>query len=237
MGLRSVYRTWKQRRAELQGHRSWAQSGEDLIIAFLLDNELHVKSPTYLDIGAHHPTLLSNTYLFYTRGCRGVLVEPDPVLFETIRKVRGEDVCLQVGVGLGEAREAELYVMSTPTLNTFVREEAERVAAMGVHRIDRVVKVPLVPPNQLLAEHFQGRGPDILSCDVEGLDLEILQSIDYDRFRPTVICVETITYADDLSARKLTEIPAFLAGKGFEIYADTRINTILVDSERWKRRK
>jgi FkbM family methyltransferase len=219
-----------------EGQRTWSQSGEDAIIAFLLEHELHVASPTYLDIGAHHPTYLSNTYLFYTRGSRGVLVEPDPVLFEDILRVRKRDTCLNIGIGLGEARDAELFVMSAPTLNTFVREEAERIAAMGFHRIEKVVKVPLVPVNQILAEHFQ-RGPEILSLDVEGLDLQILQSLDYERFRPTVVCVETLTYADDKTAHKLPEIPAFLATKGYEIYADTRINTILVDGEAWKRRK
>jgi FkbM family methyltransferase len=224
-----------RRSADKDAQRTWSQTGEDVIIAFLLDQELHVEAPTYLDIGAHHPTRLSNTYLFYERGCRGVLVEPDPVLFTEIQRVRKKDVCLNVGVGLGEARDAELFVMSAPTLNTFVREEAERVAAMGVHRIEKVVKVPLVPPNQILAEHFQ-RGPDILSLDVEGLDLQILQSIDYDRFRPTVICVETLTYADDLTAHKLPEIPAFLETKGYVVHADTRINTILVDGEAWRKR-
>lgn len=224
------------RSAATPGQRTWAQSGEDVIVAFILDHELHVQSPTYLDIGAHHPTYLSNTYLFYERGCRGVLVEPDPVLFEVIARERKRDVCLNIGIGLGVARDAELFVMSTPTLNTFVREEAERIAEAGVHRIERVVRVPLVPANAILAEHFE-RAPDLLSLDVEGLDLEILRSIDFERFRPTVICVETITYEDDGSGHKIPEIPAFLSARGYRVYADTYINTILVDDAAWRKRR
>lgn len=218
------------------GQLSYSQSGEDLIIAFLLDNELHVDSPTYLDIGAHHPTYLSNTYLFYTRGCRGVLVEPDPVLFEVLARERKHDLCLNVGIGVGEAREADLYVMSTPTLNTFVREEAERIAAAGVHRIKSVLRVPLVPFSQLVSEHFQ-RPPDILSLDVEGLDLSILESIDFERCRPTVICVETFTYSDDGTAEKVAGIPSLLTSKGYRVYGDTNINTIFVREEAWRNRR
>ncbi|MFM6249337.1 MAG: hypothetical protein ACKPEQ_09345, partial [Dolichospermum sp.] len=59
-------------------HISYSQCGEDLIINFIFNN-LGIINPSYLDIGAHHPTYLSNTYSFYRKGCQGVCVEPDPV--------------------------------------------------------------------------------------------------------------------------------------------------------------
>ena len=53
--------------------------------------ELKIARPTYLDIGAADPTALSNTYLFYTRGCHGVLVEPNPARLGALRSVRPRD--------------------------------------------------------------------------------------------------------------------------------------------------
>ena len=46
---------------------SYAQSGEDLILAHLF-YKLNIAKPTYLDIGANHPSFISNTYFFYLRG-------------------------------------------------------------------------------------------------------------------------------------------------------------------------
>jgi hypothetical protein len=42
-------------------HFSFSQSGEDLIVKFIFDI-LKIKKPTYIDIGAHHSSYLSNTY-------------------------------------------------------------------------------------------------------------------------------------------------------------------------------
>ena len=47
--------------------------------------------------------------------------------------------------------------------------------------------MPLLDINQIMAEHFQP-APAFLSLDTQGLELAILKSIDYRRFRPGVIC-------------------------------------------------
>jgi hypothetical protein len=55
------------------GKISYAQCGEDLIVDFVFSG-LKPPSISYLDIGAHHPTHLSNTYLFYRRGFAGFVL-------------------------------------------------------------------------------------------------------------------------------------------------------------------
>ena len=64
---------------------SYSQSGEDLIVDFIFQ-ALKIDNPTYLDIGAHHPSFINNTFFFYEKGCVGVCVEPDPTLFEKIKE-------------------------------------------------------------------------------------------------------------------------------------------------------
>src|SRR5688572_6735284 len=80
------------------GSESFSQSGEDLIVDFIL-NGVGLSMPTYLDIGAHHPHYINNTYKFYKRGCRGVNIEPDPSLIVEFERIRSEDVNLNFGVG------------------------------------------------------------------------------------------------------------------------------------------
>ena len=65
--------------------KSYAQCAEDLIIRFAFD-QMGIRKPVYLDIGAHDPIFLSNTYLFYKKGSRGVCVEPNPMLCKILRK-------------------------------------------------------------------------------------------------------------------------------------------------------
>jgi hypothetical protein len=71
-------------------------------------------------------------------------------------------------------------------------------------------------------------GVDIISMDSEGYDLEILQTLDFAKYHPRIICVETLRYEDDGTLRKHTEIGEYLKKQGFEFYADTRVNSIFV---------
>ena len=208
---------------------SFAQQGEDLVLKGVLA-ELGYDKPTYLDIGSYHPVVSNNTYLLYAVGGRGVLVEPNPFLAEMSRRVRPDDTMVEAGVAAAEERaEADYYVIQgRPQLNTFSKEQADRYIAEG-GKIEKTVKMPLIPIDELLAEHFPESPPDLLSLDVEGLDLEVLRSMDFERWRPPVICVETLVYG---SKALVPEIFDVLRERGYVVRGATFVNTIFVDAKR-----
>ncbi len=208
--------------------KSYAQAGEDRILEYLF-YQLKIKSPSYLDIGANFPVAFNNTYFLYAKGCKGVCVEPDPSLIPDLKKYRGRDIILNIGVGLSEVSEADFYIFNAKGLNTFSKEEAEFRQSFGTYKVQQVLKVPLQTINNIIAEHFT-TPPNFLSIDVEGLDLAILQSLDFSRYKPDVICTETISYDEGRGTRKLTDIIDFVSSKGYVVYADTHINTIFVAS-------
>jgi len=215
---------------------SYSQSGEDLIVDYVL-NQLQITNPTYLDLGAHHPHYLNNTYYFYRKGNRGINVEPDPSLIQEFNRLRSDDINLNVGIGFQEADSvATFYVMTARTLNTFSQEEALRVQEYGSFKIEQRIQVPLVSVNQVIKKNFSSVYPNFVSIDVEGLDFEIIQTFDFDAYKPEVFCVETITYTEDKSERKLTEVIDYMISKGYFVYADTYINTIFVNTDSWKNR-
>lgn len=215
---------------------SYSQCGEDLIADFVFA-QLRIDKPSYLDLGAHHPQFLSNTYFFYNKGSRGTNVEPDRSLLREFLKIRPEDKNLNVGVGLNAKKEiADFYLMSARTLNTFSKEEATRIQEYGTHKIDNILKVELVPLNQIIKENFFERAPNFVSIDIEGLDFEIAKSFDFDNYRPEVFCIETLTYTEDNSEEKETEILDYMQEKNYIVYADTFINTIFVDRAAWQNR-
>jgi FkbM family methyltransferase len=217
------------------GRVSFAQSGEDLIIDFIF-RALGIKKPSYMDVGAHDPYLFSNTYFFYLRGSKGVTIEPDPDLHQRLVKERPGETHLNLGVAATPAARRPFFVMSTPTLSTFSESEASNMAATGRHRIIRVQEVDVSSIQTIVADHFGGTSPDLLSIDVEGLDFEIVASINFQQIRPIVICVETVTFSETSDEIKLDNTKDRLQQSGYIAYADTYINTIFVDKKKWQSR-
>ncbi len=224
--LKRIFKTHKK--------TSYSQSGEDLIVEFIFE-AIKIKHPTYMDIGANHPVYMNNTYLLYTKGSSGICIEPDPTLFKTLKSKRSRDNCLNIGVGLTEQKSADFYVMSTKTLNTFSREEAERYQSYGKNRIEQVIPIPLVPINSVIAQYCTSK-PNFISLDVEGMDLQILKTLDLNIWRPEVFCIETLTYTEDNAEEKITEIIDYMLANGYMLYADTYINSIFVDKTKWTNR-
>jgi hypothetical protein len=134
-----------------------------------------------------------------------------------------------------DTKAADFYVMSYKALNTFSHEEAERNEEEHGHKIEQVVQVPLMRVNEIIQQHFASP-PNFISLDVEGLDLEILRTFDFGRYRPQVFCVETLTYTERGIARKISEIIGLMLTEGYFAYADTYVNTIFVDEKAWANR-
>jgi hypothetical protein len=216
----------RPRSPESQGTLSFAQSGEDLIVHFIF-HYLQIPRISYLDVGAHDPVTINNTYFFYRRGHRGLLVEPNVEMCKKLRAVRPKDTTLEAGIGVTAAREADYYLMTDSAWNTFAKDEAEHMtrATGGRIKVERVIKMPLLEINDVMLKHFGG-APTFLSIDAEGLHLAILKTIDFQKFRPAVICVETLIAGTN---KHIPEIPAFMETQKYVVRGSSFVNTIFVD--------
>src|SRR6266496_4686778 len=165
---------------------SYSQAGEDVILRFLF-NDFGKTVISYLELGTNQPKADNNTFLFYRKGGHGVCVEADSSLIPKIKKARPNDKIINAGVSVTADKEADFYIFDIPGINTFNKEEAEQRSSSGNHKIVKVVKVPLIHINDLIKNNFDSY-PDLLSIDIEGLDLAVLKSFDFDRFPIPVIC-------------------------------------------------
>ena len=206
---------------------SFSQAGEDAVIRFLFQ-DYGKKNISYLDIGTNTPHWGNNTFLFYIHGSRGVCVEADASLIPKIKEIRPNDKVINAGVAVAEENEADFYIFNIPAINTFSKEEADYRSSFGNYKIVKVAKVPLITINNLIRDNFSSF-PDLISIDIEGLDLAVLKTLDFDKYPVPVICVETCTYSENHVRPKDHTIAEFMLTKNYEIYADTYINTIFVN--------
>lgn len=218
---------------------SYSQNGEDLIIKDLF-SRLAIQYPTYLDIGSNEPFSISNTYLLYSKGSKGVCIEPNLYLYKKFKRKRHRDICINAGIAFDEKTEADFYLFPKEAngLGTFSKKEAEfwettGNTTIGKYKVEAVIKTALVNINDIMSKYFSPH-PNFISIDVEGLDQSILQTINFEKYKPEVFCVETLGYTNNNKETKNNELISLLESKGYFAYADTYINTIFCRKESYK---
>lgn len=206
---------------------SFSQVGEDLIIKFIIDS-LKLKTISYLDIGANHPYNMNNTYLFYLSGMHGVNIEPNPILYQKIKKTRTRDECLNIGVGINGSKTGLFYMIDNSLLSTFSKKDASDIERKNEGKIMKTLEVNLININDLIKLYFNSC-PDLISLDVEGIDFEILNEFDFKTYRPKIFCIETVSYSTNLTGLKNEKIINLMLENGYRVFADTYVNTIFVE--------
>jgi len=205
---------------------SYSGFGEDRVaLAWLREAGIEPSDIRYLDVGASDPVALSNTMMMYRHGAKGVLVEPDAALAEKLARKRPRDTVVNAGVAFDERRAATLIRLDPSAFNTFSEAQAQRVVAAsagwGVKMsVVGRAEVKLIPLNEIIERQLGGASPHFLSIDAESVDFEILQSLDFARFRPWIICIE--------KSRSIAELDDFLGPRGYRRICDTPHNAMFM---------
>jgi FkbM family methyltransferase len=213
---------WLRQRAKaVLGPYGWArcsysQEGEDIALDRLLEGR---RNGFYVDVGCHHPFRFSNSYYFYSRGWRGICVDALPGTQRLFRRWRRRDIVVESGIA-SQRGELTYYMFDEPALNTFDAALAQERLECTRYKLIRSVQVPTDTLAAILAAHCPvDQQIDFLSVDVEGLDLQVLESNDWDHYRPRTVIAECLDSAlvqigADPVARYLTE-------RGYAPYAKT----------------
>lgn len=161
--------------------RDYCQNGEGPLI---LEN-----TPTqgrFLDIGAFHPTRLSNVRALYERGWSGVFVEPSPGPLRTLLEAYGRDERVSViGAAVGLERGLIEMHVSDDAYSTSHSEHYETWKDEG--GFYGKLLVPRVTIEDLI-DRFGGFS--FVSIDAEGLSVDLLHRLLATPMNPACICVE-----------------------------------------------
>lgn len=197
--------------------RAGSQTNEDTILARLLPGRR-----VYVDIGAGRPKDCSNTWAFYERGGRGLLVEPLKDCVYHLCRERCRDTIFPVAASNASGYPVMRLCRSLSTLQTdWNIEEQCQTIVEAMRTQDILDRFPALRDSC-----------DLLSIDVEGHERQVLEGIDWDRFSPEVICVEWLIYG--ASAPHNDSSPnweSLLLEQGYRLHAKTDYNAIYVLEE------
>jgi FkbM family methyltransferase len=173
------------------GRRTYSIEGEDMLIQRMFDvfvGKSWERKGTYVDLGAYHPILDSNTYHFYNMGWRGVCIEPNPGPIEAFREIRPEDELWKFGVA-PTGGLLTYHRFANAGLNGFYgRDLVEQHIQNGQAYLGST-EVPCISVSDLI-DRLRGRTVDLLNIDVETLDVHLLREWDWSVCRPKVVCAE-----------------------------------------------
>ena len=197
---------------------SYAQNFEDIRLWRALKT---VENGFYIDVGANHPTHDSVTKAFYDRGWTGINVEPMPNYYEALRQERPKDTNLQCVAG-ESADDLTFYGIAGTGLSTLDPAMAQMHKDAGMDVRSQTVQSRTL--TSICEEHAQGRPIHFLKIDVEGHEETVLRGMDFTRWRPWVILIETPWDRDQTWENLVT-------GAGYQSILFDGINTYYLAEE------
>ena len=182
-------RIWDCLRKLGQNSDYFSEAGQDMLIK---DNFFkNKKSGFFVEIGAYDGIEGSNCYHFEKfMNWEGIAIEASPLHFEKLKKNRN---CKLINLALGsENKQVEFYevvegftqmsgINNLNFQNSFQR--IKKNSDSKINKIDIECKTfgKLIPDDQII---------DLISIDIEGNELDVLKSIDFDKYQIKVIILE-----------------------------------------------
>jgi FkbM family methyltransferase len=177
----------------------------------------HSAKGFFVEVGANDPRQWSQSFHLEERGWDGILVEPQPPLADELRKQRRA----QVYAVACSSRENSGKSMSLHLAGGHSSLDPG-LAVVGV-RPHGSVDVPLRTLDEILTEARAPSPLDLVSIDVEGHEIEVLDGFDLDRWRPRLILIE------DLALN--TKLHRYLTARGYKWVRRTSLNGWYVPAE------
>lgn len=120
--------------------------------------------------------------------------------------------------------------MDPPTLSTFELRQAAAYKKQGFSVLGKV-NVPVLPLRDVLHKYVKHTVVDFMSIDVEGMEMQVLESNDWKKYRPHFICIEAADYSQTKKgAENYEHIQAFLIKAGYRKVYDNGLNAFYKDT-------
>jgi FkbM family methyltransferase len=209
------------------GREYFSQFGEDII----LDNIFgHKKDGFYVDVGCYHPKHWSNTYLMHKRQWTGINIDIDEFkiqMFNIARK-NSTNICSAVS---NEEKDITYYCSRDYSpVNTLDQNFAEGMTSKKPRVNYELKRTKSKKLDKIILEtKFREREIDLLSIDVEGHELPVLQSLNFQVYKPKVLVIEL--HEEKIVEIIKTELYEFVTAKQYSLYSWVKPSLIFVRND------
>jgi FkbM family methyltransferase len=196
---------------------SYSQYSEDLIIqSYFPRGKINGR---YVDVGCHHPRRGSNTYGLYKKGWSGILIDLEDCKVKANKLARRRDQVILAAVSDRE-EWLDIYSDKKYSTNTTIKRQDNQDGKMLIGSIKTQTLTKILTENQF-PDRFE-----LLSIDVEGVDLEVLKGLDLKIYQPKVICIENWSALTSIDAVLTSETHQYLINQNYQLVALTGLSTI-----------
>ncbi len=158
--------------------------GEDLII---LDNIKNINNGFYVDAGCYHPIHLNNTYLLHKKGWSGINIDLSEYTIDLFNYLRPEDLNMNNAVANYDGNIKFYYQKKLSQLTSVKKHIAvKRMQGKIKEKEIKALKLDTILNNS----KFKNRKIDFLNIDIEGGDFDALLSLNFNTYKPRLICIE-----------------------------------------------
>ena len=155
----------------------YSQYGQDTTLRGMCAKENGV----FVDIGAHDGITYNNSKLFEDGGWTCICIEPLPNVFEQLRENRKKSIVENCAISNKEGEFDFVQIHGYgEMLSGFRREEVAEQTIASHGGSYEIIKVPVFRLETILGKHNINH-IDICSIDVEGNELNVVKSIDFDK--------------------------------------------------------
>jgi hypothetical protein len=164
--------------------KSYSMFGEDIFIEKYFRNK---KKGFYIDVGGYHPLQGNNTQLLYKKGWRGINFDINSYSIELFDFLRKKDLNIHSGISNKKEKLIMYYRKEINMLNTTDKKLAKihfrngyKKKIIQVNSLNFFIKKNLDKSNKI----------DFINIDVEGNELKVLKSLNFNVYKPKLICIE-----------------------------------------------
>lgn len=169
----------------------YSQEGQDLLAYTYFKGK---KEGFFIDIGAYDGITISNTLLFEELGWKVICVEADPDRFKSLKNNRKCD-CYNLAIHSKTGEKLEFITSNCDVLNVLKEQSSdkhiERMKIDGNQKELKTIEVNSITFDDLMSKNYPDiRHIDFLSIDIEGGELIVLETIDFNKYSFGLITVE-----------------------------------------------
>ena len=174
---------------------SYAQNFEDVILERIFKDKF---DGFYVDVGAAHPVIDSVTNHFYNKGWKGINIEPSPQLYYKLKNERSRDINLNMVVttkdGIVDFHDIPNSGLSSLLEeNTLSIKDNEFQKDYNGNKVLEPAKISIVSNRleTIFDKYVKDIIIDFLKIDVEGAEKSVIESNNWDKYKPKVIIIES----------------------------------------------